>query len=88
MPVPTHCATPNEDRAHACRVEIYRGEGVGWLMPRIWLEGGLSEEDVNGGPGVCLGDGQTEAYLMDMGMTGLASVWTMARRKPIWRIWA
>ena len=35
------------------------------------------------GPGVCLGDGQTEAYLKDMGMTGLASAWAMARRRPI-----
>ena len=28
-----------------------------------------------------MGDGQTEAYLKDMGMTGLASVWAMARRR-------
>ena len=33
-------------------------------------------------PGVCLGDGQTEAYLKDMDMTGLASAWAMARRRP------
>ena len=32
---------------------------------------------------VCLGDGQTKAYLKDMGMTGLASVWVMARGSPI-----
>ena len=32
---------------------------------------------------VCLGDGQTEAYLKYMGITGLASAWAMARRKPI-----
>ena len=25
---------------------------------------------------------QTEAYLKDMDMTGLASVWAMARRRP------
>ena len=53
----------------------------------------------HGGPGVYLGDGKTEAclkdmgmtglasvwtiYLKDKGMTGLASVWTMARRRPI-----
>ena len=30
-----------------------------------------------------MGDGQTEAYLKDMGMTGLVSVWAMARRRPI-----
>ena len=27
--------------------------------------------------------GQTEAYLKDMGMTGLASAWAIARRRPI-----
>ena len=32
-------------------------------------------------PGVCLGDGQTEVYLKDMVMAGLASVWAMARRR-------
>ena len=31
-------------------------------------------------PGVCLGDGQMEAYLKDVGMTGLAFTWAMARR--------
>ena len=35
------------------------------------------------GPGVCLGDGQTESYLKDMVMTGLASAWMIARRRPI-----
>ena len=44
--------------------------------------GGLSEGYGHDGPGVCLDDGQTEAYLKDMGMTGLASAWTMARRRP------
>ena len=39
--------------------------------------------DGHDGPGVCLGDGQTEAYLKDMGMAGLASAWTMVRRRPI-----
>ena len=34
------------------------------------------------GPGVCLDDGQTEAYLKDMDMTGLVSAWAMARRRP------
>ena len=48
-----------------------------------WPDGGLSEGYGHDGPGVCLGDGQTEAYLKDMGMAGLASVWMMARRKPI-----
>ena len=44
--------------------------------------GGLFEGYGHDGPGVCLGDGQTEAYLKDMGMTGLASAWAMARRRP------
>ena len=35
----------------------------------------------HGGPGVCLGDGQTESYLKDMDITGLASVWAMARQR-------
>ena len=35
--------------------------------------GVLSEGCGHGGPGVCLGDGQTESYLKDTGMTGLAS---------------
>ena len=34
------------------------------------------------GPGVCLGDGQTEAYLRDRVMAGPASAWAMARRRP------
>ena len=33
-------------------------------------------------PGVCLGDGRTEVYLKDTGMTGLSSDWAMARWKP------
>ena len=44
--------------------------------------GGLSEGYGHDGPGVCLGYDQTEAYLKDTGMTGLASVWAMARRRP------
>ena len=43
--------------------------------------GVLSEGYGHSGPGVCLGDGQTEAYLKDIGMTGLASAWAMARRR-------
>ena len=42
-------------------------------------DGGLSEEYGHEGPGVCLGDGQTEACLKDMDMTGLASAWAMDR---------
>ena len=45
--------------------------------------GVLSERYGHDGPGVCLGDGQMEAYLKDMGMTGLTSVWAIARRSPI-----
>ena len=56
-------------------------------VPGWWPDGGLSEGYWHGGPGVCVGDGQTEAYLKDMGMTVLASAWAMARRRPISRIW-
>ena len=52
-----------------------------WRLPGRWPDGGLSEEYGHDGPGVCLGDGQTEAYLKDMGMTGLTSAWAMARRR-------
>ena len=46
----------------------------------VFASGGvLSGGYMHGGRGVCLGDGQTEAYLKDTGMTGLASVWAMAR---------
>ena len=45
--------------------------------------GVLSEGYGHGGPGICLGNGQTEAYLKDTGMAGLASAWAMARRRPI-----
>ena len=44
--------------------------------------GVLSEVYVKAKPGVCLGDGQTDAYLKDMGMAGLASAWAMARQRP------
>ena len=43
--------------------------------------GGLSEGYGHGEPGVCLGDGQTEGSLKDMGMAGLASGWAMATRR-------
>ena len=44
--------------------------------------GVLSEGCGHDWPGVCLDDGQTEAYLKDAGMAGLAFVWAMARRRP------
>ena len=50
--------------------------------------GVLSEGYGHGGPGVCLSDGQTEAYLKDAGLVGLASACGMARLRLIWRIWA
>ena len=46
------------------------------------VSGGLSQGYVHDGPGVCLVDGQTEAYLKDMCMTGLASAWAMSSRGP------
>ena len=45
--------------------------------------GVLSKGYRHDGPGVCLGDGQTETYLRDTGMAGLASAWAMVRRSPI-----
>ena len=48
------------------------------MVLSVWLSEGYGHV----GPGVCLGDDQTEAYLKDMGMAGLASVWAMARRRP------
>ena len=54
----------------------------GWLRFMVASVVVLSEGYGQGGPGVCLGDGQTEAYMKDMGMTGLASDWAMARRRP------
>ena len=44
--------------------------------------GVLSEGCGHGGPDVCLGDDETDAYLKNMSMTGLASASLMARRKP------
>ena len=45
-----------------------------WRLSGRWSDGGLSEGYGHDGPGVCLGDGQTDSHLKDMGMTGLASV--------------
>ena len=59
-----------------------------WRLPRRRLDAGLSEEYRHCGPGVCLGDGQAGSCLKDIGMTGLASAWATARRRPVWRIWA
>ena len=49
----------------------------------VGASGGLSEGYEHDGPGVCMGDSQTEAYPEDMRMTGLASDWAMARRRPM-----
>ena len=57
--------------------------GAAWF---VWFVvasgGGLFARYRHDGPGICLGDGQTEDYPKDIGMTGLASAWTMARRRP------
>ena len=47
-------------------------------MRQVWAY--LTDMDMTG-------DGQTEAYLRDTGMTGLTSAWAMARRRPkeYWR---
>ena len=60
----------------------------GWTMPRgrphaPWLrQVVLSEGYGHDGPGAYLGDGETASYLKDMGISGLASAWAMARRRP------
>ena len=65
---------------------LTRSEGLvhaGEAPTRFMVASGgvVSEEYRHGGPGVCLGDGQTEVYLRNMGMTGPASAWAMARRR-------
>ena len=45
-----------------------------WRPSERWPNEGLSEGYGHDGSGVCLSNGQTKAYLKDMGMTGLASV--------------
>ena len=62
--------------------DLSQGDGHGGLAVCLG-DGQKGQSEVYGhdGPGVCLGDGQTEAYLKDMGMTDLASVWAMARRR-------
>ena len=57
-----------------------------WIMPRgrphaSWLR--QVDSYLKDAGLASVGDGQTEAYLKDMGMTGLASVWAIARRRPI-----
>ena len=57
-----------------------RSEGLDHAE-KVVSDGDIYEGYGHGGPGVCLADGQTEAYLKDMGMAGLVSVWVMARRR-------
>ena len=57
---------------------LAEGASTGFM---IASGGVLSDGYGHGRPGANLGDGQTEAYLKDMGVTGLASVWAMARRR-------
>ena len=52
-------------------------------LPGQWPEGVLSEGYEPDRLGICLCYSQMEAYLKDMGMTGLTSAWVMARRRPI-----
>ena len=51
-------------------------------LPRRWPDGSVYEGYEYDGPGICLGDDQTEAYVKDMGMTGMASARVVARRRP------
>ena len=61
-------------------LDYAEGASIGFMVAS---GGDLSEGYGHDGPGVCLGDGQTEAYLKDTGMAGLVSAWAMARRRPI-----
>ena len=45
--------------------------------------GVLPEGYGHDGPGVCLGDGQTEVYLKNKGMTDLAFICVMVKQRPI-----
>ena len=47
------------------RIQAWRA----WRLPGRWPDGGLTEGYGHDGPGVCLGDGQTEACLRETGMT-------------------
>ena len=57
-------------------------DGRDWRLLWRWSDGGLSEGYGHNGPGDCLGDGQTEAYMKDMGMTGPASSSSEAEGVP------
>ena len=50
---------------------------------RVESDGVLSEGYGDHGLGVSPSDGQTEAYLKDMGMADQASAWAMVKRRPI-----
>ena len=59
----------------SCHVEIQvvRPRRGAAALLHVSAGGVLSEGYGHDEPGVCLGDGQTESYLKDMGMAGLAS---------------
>ena len=64
-----------------CNVALH---AVGVPKCFVVASGGVLYEGYgHDGPGVCLGDGQMESYLKDMGMTGMASAWAMARQRPM-----
>ena len=81
--LPSAILSPTHPTAFLSRSEgLDHAEGA---SKRVMVASGgvLSEGYGHGGPGICLGDGQREAYLKNMGMTGLTSVWAMARGRPI-----
>ena len=51
-----------------------------WLSSEV-----LFESYGHDGPGLYLGDGQTEACLKNMGVTGLKTPWAIPKRKPEYR---
>ena len=54
-------------------------DGASWTPFMVASGAVLSEGYMHDGPGICLGNGQTEAYLKDMDMPGLGSAWGIAR---------
>ena len=59
----------------------YRRHSTSLNCKNEYLVLALGEKTTVEQPCVCRGDGQTEAYLKDMGMTGLVVAWAMARRR-------
>ena len=83
-----HCATPLATPAQLTGMCATIFEGS---RPSDLLSGSGGQDHAECEAPACfmitsggvLGDGQTEAYLKDMGMTDLVSAWAMIRRRPV-----